>query len=97
MNKKISFAGPWITDKEIENALRKLKNGKASPDEMKNELLKYGKEETVKILSYYFNEICRHKKTLPTSWRKGLITSIYKKGAKMAPKWSFGLLCKIKL
>ena len=29
----------WITDKEIENALRKLKNGKASPDAMKNELL----------------------------------------------------------
>ena len=47
----------WITEEEIEHALKKLKNGKASPDALKNEMIKYGKEQSVQILKFYFNDI----------------------------------------
>ena len=51
---------------------------------MKNELMKYGKETSVKYLEHFFND-CYSKETSPDCWRKGVITSLYKKGAKDDP------------
>ena len=69
-----------ISEDEIRKAIRKLINNKAAPTDIRNEMIKYGKDVMVKYLHFFFNSICWDNSTSPTCWRQGLITSLYKKG-----------------
>ena len=73
-----------ITRQEIIDARKKLLNNKSSPNEMKNELLRYGGEEILDYLETLLNTVYKHER-VPKSWRQGKIKSLYKKGAKDDP------------
>ena len=73
-----------ITQDEVEAAMSRLINDKAAPDEVRNEMIKYGKEVMVEYLTHLF-QLCWHQHKTPRDWRKGLITSLYKKGPKDNP------------
>ena len=46
-----------ITEEEVTNAIRKLKNGKATgPDGVPNEILKWGEKTLSPILTHTFNQ-----------------------------------------
>ena len=69
-----------ITDKEIMDACRKLKNNKASAyDMLKNEMIKsaipYIKHTVVKV----FNKLLKEGH-FPVSWTEGIVIPIYKQG-----------------
>ena len=67
-------------EEEMENALRKLKNGKApGPDGIQSELLKCGGEELKKALHDLMLTIWE-REAMPTEWATAIICPIHKKG-----------------
>jgi hypothetical protein len=69
-----------ITEKEVEDAMRRLKNGKsAGIDDIQPELLKNGGREMNKILAHLCNMIWRTGE-VPRDWRDGIIIPLPKKG-----------------
>ena len=74
-----------ITKKEVQKAIDKLRNGKATgQDEIHNELLKYGGEEMLEILWFFFNQIWSTE-ILPAEWGRALVIPLYRKGDKHDP------------
>jgi hypothetical protein len=69
-----------ITEKEVEEAVRKLKNGKsAGIDEIQPELLKNGGREMIRVLTHLCNMIWSTGQ-VPRDWCDGIIIPIPKKG-----------------
>ena len=85
-----------ITKDEILDARKKLINGKSTPKDIKNEMLRYGGDELVRYLEVLYNLCYKNKKT-PKDWRQGLIKSLHKKGPKDDPSnyRPITLLCPI--
>ena len=75
-----------ITEQEIYNAVKKLKNSKSSGDDnVKNEYLKNSLPKMMDIYVKMFNRIL-DTGNFPESWGKGVIVPIYKqKGARQDP------------
>ena len=71
-----------MTQEEVEKAIAKLKNGKASGvDGVIGEIVKYGGEDMVRALVMLFQEVWRREK-IPKEWMKGVIFPIFKKGSR---------------
>jgi exonuclease III len=69
-----------ITEKELENAIKGLKNGKAvGPDKISNEMIKYGDKQLHNALKLLFNRIIKSA-TYPEKWKYSLITPLHKSG-----------------
>lgn len=67
-----------ITDKELEKAIKNLKNGKAmGPDEIPNEMIKSGGKCLNRALKLLFNCILKSA-SYPKLWRYSIITPIHK-------------------
>ena len=60
----ICFHTP-ISRTEIKSAVNKLYNNKAAPDEIRNEMIKYGKEISVEYLHHLFSLCYDHHITPP--------------------------------
>ena len=75
-----------FTQAELQEALRKLKEHKATgPDEIPNELFKLLDHNTEQILLNAFNEIWE-KGHIPDSWKEATVVSLYEgKGAETDP------------
>jgi exonuclease III len=70
---------------EIEAALGKLRNGKASGgDEITNEMLKNGEGVLTSLLLQFFNWV-NEVETIPLDWCKALLVNLHKKGDKADP------------
>ena len=68
------------TVKEVEDAIRSLKNGKVTGiDAIHAEMLKVDLPTSVGVLSPFFNEVWEREE-IPEDWRNGLIVKIPKKG-----------------
>ena len=75
---EISVGTPTV--KEVKDAIRSLKNGKATGiDAIHAEMLKVDLPTSVGVLSPFFNEVWEREE-IPEDWRKGLIVKIPKKG-----------------
>ena len=74
-----------ITEQEIRQAVKKLKN-KKSPfvDKIRNEMIKASLESLMPVYIKLFNLILRSGK-MPDIWCQGLITPIYKSGDRSDP------------
>ena len=75
-----SIAGPIgeITRREVEEALKTMKNGKATgPDEIPAEIWKYLGQDGVIVLYKLFNAILRCGR-IPEAWRMSILIPIYK-------------------
>ena len=74
-----------ITEQEIRQAVKKLKN-KKSPfaDKIRNEMIKASLESLMPIYVKLFNHILQSGK-MPDIWCQGLITPVYKSGDKSDP------------
>jgi hypothetical protein len=71
--------------KEIQGALKYLKNNKAaSADSIAAELLKNGGHNLVVALDEVIQQAWTGE-TLPRSWTEGVLCSVYKKGDKLDP------------
>ena len=82
----VSFLDKAITEKEIERAIKSLKNGKSSAqDNILNEMLKSGRVQLVPVFLHFFNTILKLEQ-VPKSWNEGWITPIFKSGLKSDPK-----------
>ena len=69
-----------ITEKEIDGALKKLKNNKSPGiDGITGEMLKCGRQIWIPILGKLFNQIFVSKE-YPKGWATCLLTPVYKKG-----------------
>ena len=72
-----------ITEVEIRNAIKELKNNKSPGiDKISNELLKYTLQAAYTLkypLSVLFNT-CLNGRDVPKSWKNALIILVYKKG-----------------
>ena len=64
------------TENEVKTILENRKNNKASTD-VKNEMLKYTKDQFTKILMPLIKEVWLHEQ-VPSDWKKGSITTIWK-------------------
>ena len=64
------------TENEVKTILENKKNNKASTD-IKNEMMKYTKDQFTKILMPLIKEVWLIEK-VPTAWKKGAITTIWK-------------------
>lgn len=74
-----------ISLEEVQEAIRRLKNRKSpGPDNIHNELLKYGGENLHEILTVMFNKILQEGK-VPTEWKDSITVPIFKKGDKKTP------------
>ena len=63
---------------EVEKAIQKLRNNKATgPDQIPNEIMKYGAPEMINLLTEIFNTVFRTE-SIPEEWRQSEIVSIYK-------------------
>lgn len=72
-----------VTVEEIQDALKSTKNGRAGgPGGIPIELVKNGPIQLLEILRDIFDACMRRNATVPTEWRQGIISSIYKKGNK---------------
>ena len=70
---------------EVECAINHLKCGKASgPDDIRNEYIKYEKQNLKLVLNQLFNMIY-DTGIYPENWSTGVIVPIYKKGDKDNP------------
>ena len=77
---------PPFTISEVENAIKKLNNGKAAGiDKIQAELLIHGGRPIVKQLHQLFNQILQTGK-IPESFKKSIIVVIFKKGDKLQCK-----------
>ena len=72
--------GEWYnelpTTDEVREIIESKKNGKASTD-MKNEIIKNGKEQFIKMFMPLIHEVWRTEK-VPNTWNEGTITTIWK-------------------
>lgn len=69
-----------ITNQAVEEAIQKLKNRKSpGPDEIPNELLKYGGPQLSNELKSLFNRILNTGK-VPEEWKKSVTIPVFKKG-----------------
>jgi hypothetical protein len=69
-----------ITEREVSDAIRKLKAGKApGPDNILAELLKTGENEIIIFLTKLFNTMLKESK-FPVEWTKAIIIPLHKKG-----------------
>ena len=74
-----------ITENEIRNAMKKLKNNKSAySDRIKNEMIKSSIETLLKAYHKLFNLILECG-CFPDLWCEGLITPIFKSGDKQEP------------
>ncbi len=77
----LSNTGPLdyiISPKELEKAIKKLKNGKSTgPDSIRNEMIKKGGDNLHRTLNTLFNRILMSG-IYPAAWQKSTITPIYK-------------------
>ncbi|MCG7891851.1 MAG: reverse transcriptase family protein [Candidatus Thiodiazotropha endolucinida] len=72
-----------ITEKEIFDACKKLKNNKASSyDIIRNEMLKHAVPYICKPITQAFNSILNSGK-FPKSWRDGIIVPVHKNGSRL--------------
>lgn len=80
-NTNINFEeNSGIEFEEVENAVRKLKNGKApGVDNLKSELLKYMGIEGYRLLHKIIDEAWKAKQ-VPNDWKTSVIIPIYKNG-----------------
>ena len=70
-----------FTSEEIQNAIDRLKKGKAKDSNgIRAEQLKICSEETKEEIREIFNEIAQQDDFTPKSWRKIRIQVIHKKG-----------------
>ncbi len=78
---RLSDTGPLddgITQKELDTAIKKLKNGKSTgPDSVRNEMIKKGGDCLHRTLNILFNRILASG-VYPLAWQKSTITPIYK-------------------
>ncbi len=78
-NEEIRSIMEEIEEKEIEEIIRKLKNGKmGGPDEIMNEQIKYGPKELWKEIRNIMNDILKEG-YIPVEWKRIRITLIHKK------------------
>ena len=74
-----------ITEQEIRQAVKKLKNKKSAfVDKIRNEMIKASLESLMPVFIKLFNLILRSGK-MPGMWCQGLITPIYKSGDRSDP------------
>ena len=74
-----------FTKKELVNAIKKLKNNKATSfDKISNEMLKYGIEPLSKGLLLIFNTIFSFN-LYPAEWKKDILGPLHKSGDKCDP------------
>lgn len=74
-----------ITEQEIRQAMKKLKNEKSLfVDKIRNEMIKASLESLMPVYNKLFNLILQSGK-MPEIWCQGLITPIYKSGDKSDP------------
>ena len=73
-----------IHKSEIREQIDNTKRGKSlGADGILNELIKLAKEKLIPILKMLFNTIFDHS-IFPSSWRLGIITSMFKKNVGIA-------------
>ena len=74
---------PQITEKEINEAKRKLKTRKScGPDNIPNEALIYANKGNTEVICHHFNKIM-DEMNVPEAWKEGRIVTVYKgKGQK---------------
>lgn len=71
-----------ITEKEVREQVRFLKNGRApGPGDICGELLKHGGDKLYRHLTKLF-QTCVNKQEIPEEWKISFLTTIYKKGDK---------------
>lgn len=71
---------PSILNSEVEKAVSELKNKKApGTDQIKNELIKLGKQPLLPILTQIFNDILKNAE-IPDQWKISKIILLHKKG-----------------
>ena len=82
---QLNYLDHTITEQEIRQAVKKLKNEK-SPflDKIRNEMIKASLESLMPVYIKLFNLILQSGK-MPDIWCQGLITPIYKSGDKSDP------------
>ena len=74
-----------ITQEEIQQAMKHLKNKKAPGiDRIRNEMLKCGRIKLLSVLVRLFNLVLKSG-NYPDIWSNGVITSIYKSGDRSDP------------
>ncbi len=74
-----------ITDREILDAIKVLKNRKSpGPDSILNEMIKYSKHHMIPLLNKMFNFILGNS-CFPTIWKKGYIINIFKSNSPLDP------------
>ena len=84
--KKCPLLDKPISEKEIVQCVKELKNGKAvGEDKISNEMIKCGITVFAPILKCLFNAILAQEK-VPLNWGKGWIIPIYKSGPKNNPQ-----------
>ena len=77
---------PDITPSEIQEAMEKMKNGKASgEDEIIIEYIKSGGKILIDKLTILYT-LCLKRKMIPKAWNNATIIMIFKKGDKLDPK-----------
>ena len=75
---KKEFYNKEITMQEVKKATQTLKNNKSTgPELIKNEFIKYGGNNLLEKLTYFFNEIFNHEQ-IPQSWLRSMIINIDK-------------------
>lgn len=79
---KISVEEREIRKEDVIKALRQSKNNKsAGPGNIRIELVKYGGNKLIEIVTKMFQKI-EGGENIPTEWNKSYIVSIHKKGSK---------------
>lgn len=77
---------PDITKAEIYNALKKMKNNKASgKDGIITEAIKLGGPTLIGVLEKIFN-LCLKNQDIPSSWNNSIMILLHKKGMKQTWK-----------
>ena len=86
MGNYITNNNATVTEEEISGAMKKLKNRKApGPDNITNEMIKYGGPEMIKYLKLLYNTILETS-DIPKEWHKSITIPIFKKGQKTRPE-----------
>ena len=76
--------GEHIEIEEVRTALKEMKKGKAvGVDDIPSEFLIEGggEEEVLEWVTYIFNKVFKEEK-IPSAWKKGVVTVLYKGGRK---------------
>ena len=88
---------PAFTESELLKALRTLKNGKCKDSAgVRAEMLKNTGDKTRKVLLDLYNAVLQGSMETPKSWKKSVITVLYKSGDPMEPK-NYRPICIIPL